>query len=426
MQIRKFLSAFILISMTLCLCFASGCGGEEPIGPRTSSLLVYAAEDGLYAIGEDTEKVLLAKGEHIYSPHVSPDGRYVYYNNSNDIFVVSADGGTSTLASPTARFAGFWDGRLLSYSSADGIRAYDPETGVSETLLPPDGSGYVSSVVFTRDCKKFAACIRTVDVGVDRPKGVYIRDTDLSDMEVLTSERICGKSEWLVEPLCWSADGGALVFSCGKADEARTQLFIVPIVDGASSVMGGTAMQYAAGSGISLSEDGKTAAVLAYKNDEELCESVCVIDLTTGRCRYIPSGTTGVGGIALSDDGALAAYTSKGISSGLYVYTNDTTLCVVGGDGKSEYAAPKFARDSMNIVFIGWGEKLRAETNAEGEAIGTYTETVASVYTAVANSAGSRVLAEGVKFPDGVYTDRWEDMFDYYTYVPDEIGTEEQ
>ena len=27
---------------------------------------------------------------------------------------------------------------------------------------------------------------------------------------------------------------------------------------------------------------------------------------------------------------------------------------------------------------------------------------------------------------DGVYTDRWEDMFDYYTYVPDEIGTEEQ
>lgn len=410
--------------MLFVLCFTSGCGEEEPTGPRTGSLLVYAGQDGLYACGEESEKILLAKGEHIYSPHVSPDGKYVYYNNSNDIFVVPADGGTPVLAAATARFAGFWGERLLSYSSVEGVKAYDPETGVSETLLPPDGSGYVSSVVFSPNGKKFAACLRTVDVGIDRPKGVYIRDTDLSDMEILSSERICGKSEWLVEPLCWSADGGALVFSCGEADSGRTQLYVVPIVDGASAVMGGNAMQYADGSGIALSKDGKSAAVLCYKNDEETVETVCVIDLTSARCRYIPSGTTGVGGVALSADGSLAAYTTKGISSGLYVYANDTTLCVVGGDGKNEYAAPKFAGNGMNIVFVGWGEKLRAETNAEGEAVGTYTETVASVYTAVANSAGSRVLAEGVKFPDGVYTDSWADMFDYYTYVPVETAAE--
>ncbi|MBR6772925.1 MAG: WD40 repeat domain-containing protein [Clostridia bacterium] len=420
MQIRKFLSAFILAAIFLCLCFSSGCGKEETEGPRTSSLLVYAAADGLYACGEGAEKVLLAKGEHIYSPHISPDGKYVYYNNSNDIFVVPAEGGTSVLAAETARFAGFWDGRLLSYSAALGVRAYDPESGVSETLLPSDGGGYVSSVAFSPNGKKFAACMRTTDVGVDRPKGVYIRDTDLSDMEILTSERICGKSDWLVEPLCWSADGGALVFSCGESGSDRNRLCIVPIVDGESAVMGGSSMQYASGSGIALSEDGKSAAALCFKNDEEQTETVCIIDLTNARCRYIPSGTTGVGGVALSSDGSLAAYTTKGISSGLYVYANETTLCVVGGDGKSEYAAPVFARDSMNIIFVGWGEKLRAETNAEGEAVGTYTETVASVYAAVANSAGSRVLAEGVKFPDGVYTESWADMFDYYSYVPAE------
>ena len=423
---RKFLSALILFALVFGACFVSGCAEEEVSGPRTSSLLAYVCADGLYVCGGDGgESVLLASGSHIYSPHISPDGKYVYFNNSNDIFVVPSEGGTPTLAAATAKFAGFWGERVLTYSASEGVKAYDPETGVSETLFAVSGTEFISSAVFSADEKKFAACVETVDVGIERPKGVYIRYTDLADMDVLSSERICGKSDWLTEPLCWSGDGGALIFSCGKAGEERTQLFIVPIVDGASSVMGGSSMQYARGSGIALSADGKKGAVITYKNSDETFETVCTIDLNTGRCKYIPSGTWGVSGAALSSDGSLVAYTTKGVTSGLFVYANDTTLCVEGGNGMQEYTAPKFSLGGTNIIFVGVGERLRAETNSSGEAVGTYSETVASVYSAVANSAGSKMLAEGLKFPDGVYTEAWADMYDYYEYVPAETSAEE-
>ncbi len=423
MYLRRKLFALIIALFTLLPLF-SGCSGEDPNAPRKTELLVYVTPEGLCALsGEET--VLLAKGKYIHSPHISPDGRYVYYNNSSDIFVVPISAGaTPTLAAADAEFSGFCGDRLLSCSASGGVRAYDPETGVSESMFADREEGFVSSVVLSPDEKKLAVCVRQIDVGIDRPRGIYIRYNDTADMDVFTSENICTDPTLLTEPLCWLADGGAIVFSCGKAGELRTKLWLLPVVEGASSPLGPGSMEFRADSRIALSADGKTAAFLTYKSSEDLVETVCILDLTRGKCAYVPSGTSGVSGTALSPDGELVAYTSSGAASGLYVYGNDTTICVSGGDGKNQYAAPVFTDNGQNLLFVGWGDRLLAETDSEGNAVGTYTETVASVWRASPNSAGSTRLADGLKFPDGVYTNSWSDMFDHYQYVPVETEGE--
>lgn len=419
MYLSKKLSAILLILVISLMPFAGGCSPEETQGERKTDLLVYVGPEGLYACSDTGEEsVLLAEGEFIHSPHISPDGRFVYFNNSNDIFVVPSEGGTPTLAAADGEFSGFLDGRLLSCSKTGGVRAYDPETGVSESMFPQKDEAFVSSVLISPDGKKLVAGVRYIDVGIERPEGVYIRYADTSDMDRFTSEDICTDRTLLAEPLCWLADGGAIVFSCGAPGDPRTGLWLFPIAEGAATPLGGSSAEYRAGSGVALSGDGSTAAFLTYRDQEDTVETVCLLDLTRARCSYIPSGNTGVSGVALSGDGELVAYTSLGIASGLYVYSNDTTLCVVGGDGKNQYAAPDFAHDASEIFFVGWGERLLAETDSNGEAVGTYTDTVASLYRASSNSAGSSRLADGLKFPDGVYTDSWADMYDHYEYVP--------
>ncbi len=427
MRFRKFLLILGLVLACGVLPLVSGCKAEKT-EDVSSSFLTYVGEDGLYTAPiEGGEGELIVKGKHIYSPRISLDGRYIYFNNSSDIFVVSRDGGVATLAAPDARFAGFFEGRLLSCSKTYGVRAYDPETGVSESMVPlKDESGYVVQALASPDEKKIAASVRYTDVGIEHTDGVYIRYADIPGLDRFTAKEICGHADWLVRPLCWSADGGAMVFACGKPGAEREKVYTLPLVDGAASPLGSGSMEFQANSRIAISADGKTAALLAYRTADDLEETVCVVDLTRARCSYIPSGTSGVSGAALSANGSLVAYTSGGSASGLYVYANDTTLCVVGGDGKSQYAAPRFARNGMNIVFVGWGERLRAETDSEGNAVGTYSETVVSLYSAIANTAGSKRLVDGLKFPDGVYTSSWEDMYDFYEELPLDVETSEK
>ncbi|MBR4940796.1 MAG: PD40 domain-containing protein [Clostridia bacterium] len=431
MRLKKILLSLLLAALAVLLPLVSGCAAEDPTGPRTEPLLVYVGEEGLYACSGDGEnRVLLVEGEYIHSPRISPDGRYVYFNNSSDIFVVPTSGGTPTLAAAAAKNSGFLGPRLLSYSSKndsvslDGIYAFDPENGVSEALYVASGANYVSSAALSYDCRKLAVSVSFVDVGVERSEGLYIRYMDMPELDRFTAKSICGHADWQVIPLCWLSDGGALVLSCGSSNSERAQLYVLPIIDGAAAPLGSSSMQFLANSRISLSADGKTAALLTYRSSEDLYETICIADLTRAKCSYIPSGSSGVTGTALSPDGDLVAYTSGGTASGLFVYANDTTLCVEGGDGKSEYSAPFFSEKGTNILFVGWGERLLAELDSDGNPVGTYTETIASVYSSVPNSAGSRRIADGLKFPDGVYTDSWYDMYDYYEYIPPETGIE--
>ncbi len=419
--IRKYLFA---ICAALCVsALLSGCFFERS-GDSPEDMLAYVGEDGLYMYYmESKESALIAAGEHIFSPKISPDGKYVYFNRSSDIFVVPVSGGTAALASPDAKFVCFSSGRMISCSYSGGVRAYDPETGVTETLFTAADGCFVDSALISPDKVRLAAGVRYVDVGVDRPEGLYVKNRGLPEPEKFSSESICGRSDWLVEPLCWSSDGGALLLACGAAGEKRPQLFSLPVIEGASSLLGGKNVAYKAESDYSVSSDGSHAAFLTYRYEEDELETICVVDLTKLRFSYIPSGFSGVSGTAVSSDGSVVAYTAAGNGAGdrgVYVYANDNTICVVESSAGTEYAAPLFSANDSALFFVGWGERLLAETDADGNAVGTYTAVVASVYTAAANTSGCTRILDGLKFPDGVYTGSWYDMYDFFEYIPEE------
>ncbi len=424
---RRILTRLVLLLAAVwTLAAASGCGPDHTRDKWYGCFLVYVSEDGLELFRMDTrERQTLIRGAHLFSPHVSPDGTLVYFNNSSDIFCVPVSGGTAALASPDASFLGFdAAGRMLSRSSG-GVRAYDPASGVTEILVNAPDNGFVDGALLSPDESRLVFARRYTDVGIDRPDGAYVRSRDLPELDAFSSLQICGRADWLTDPLAWSCDSGAVIFGCGAAGAERLQLFSLPIIEGASMPLGGKTLLLPAGTRLSLSADGTCAAFPAYRSPADELETVCLLDLKTLKARFIPSGYSGVSGVALSSDGSLAAYTSAGAAggeSGFYLYANDTTICVVSGGGRTEYAAPRFASNDLDVIFVGAGERLLAETDRNGNAVGTYTAPVASLYTAVANTSGSTRLVDGLRFPDGVYTDRWEDLYDFYEY--DTAGSE--
>lgn len=394
---KTFLLAVAALSVLSC----QSCGQKSKTTAGNGSKIAFATVSGIGIYhtsgGEITYPV---SGSNIYRLIFSPDGNYLFFKKSSDLFCLDIASGKEKLAAPNADPVCYKDDLMICVSESNGITAYNPKTGENTQLVPKPENGYIALVLFSNDRSRMLYSVCMKDVGKVITLSLNITIPGSEDIDTLSPEAVSGEVGKLSVPLCWAADGSSFLVKYGYSDASRMTVYAYPIIEGSPSSLGKKPLSIAANADFRVSADGSHAVVPAFQNVEDALETIALINLKSLGFSYIPSGSDGLSGLDISSDATMIAYASGSAADGsqtqgIYIYSNNVTLKLCGGDGMT-YASPAFSSDGRTLYFIGL-------TDGDGD-----------LYSASTNSAGCKKLFGGVAPPDGIYTSSWRDMFAVY------------
>lgn len=398
---NRIFKAFLLAAAALAILFCQSCGQNKKALYDGGHKVAFVSDNGIglydFKSGNITYPV---EGKNIHKPLFSPDGRYLFYKQSSDLFCVDLSTSKISLAAADANPVCFKDGLLICASRTNGITRYNPKSGENGLLVKPAEAGYISDVLPSPDKSRmlYTTCIEDVGRIITLSYNVTIPGSD--DSDIFYPAELTGDVGKLAIPLCWLPDGGSILVKYGYSISSKMQVMVFPVIEGSASLLKGKTLTVSAGAVFRVSADGKRAVIPAYRTADDEFETISLIDLEAKNFSYIPSGYTGISGLDISADASMVAYASgehpeDSTASGIYIYSNSVTLKICGGDGIS-YICPVFSPDSKELYFIG----LSGNKNY--------------FYSALTNTAGCKRLFGGIAAPDGVYSKSWCDMFAVY------------
>ena len=355
---------------------------------------------------------LLVEGEYIFSPKFSPDGAYITFNNSSDLFFYDLKAGKPALAYPNAR-ALYWDalGRLVALSAADGIVVVTPGGGSFVYISGPTG-GVITHIVRPANAGGLAYASQRYDAGRVRHLGVSIVSSKLGDglLPYMLPTRL-GADIWTSSPipLAFSSDGTMLIINYKplQREDKRNLLYFYNMATGAFRTLRtrpfGLSGDYA-----TAVVAGDYAYIPVLDKTGDVSETIMLINLKTMAYKLLPTNAGGVDSMSAADE-TMVCYSSGG---SIYLYRADTnrTLLICAGS----YAGP--GGDDGDAAHIG-GTGIYFDLPAlfgDGIvfALGI-SDGAGGIYTARTTTQGAeRIEGVTVKPPDIPYGIDWGDMFD--------------
>lgn len=399
MMMRSF-KAFALVAVMLAMLFCQSCGGEKDLyAGGDNAAFVSDSGIGLYDF-KSKNITHPVTGKNIHRLVFSPDGKYLFYKQSSDLFCLDLSTSISSLAAANASPVCFKDGLLICASETNGITRYNPQSGESGLLVKPAEVGKISDVLLSPDKSRMLYTVCSEDVGRIITLSYSITIPGSNDSDIFYPAALTDDVGKLAVPVCWLPDGGAILVKYGYSGSSKAGVMTFPVIEGATSLLKGKTLTVSADAIFRISADSKHAAVEAFRASDDEFETIALIDLEAKNFSYIPSGSNGVSGLDISADASMIAYASgkhsQGLATpGIYIYSSNVTLKICGGDGIS-YICPIFSENSRELYFIGI---------STGKAY---------FYSALTNTAGCNRLFGGIAEPDGVYAKSWYDMFAVY------------
>ncbi len=384
MKKRGMHKAFLLLLAVLCTSVLSSCARRAKSEP--TDMLAYCTDEGLFLSDADGSNASLAvKGSHISKIFFSEDGRYIVYNNSNDVFFYDRDTDKSDFLTANARCVAFTGGKAVLLTATQGVLLADPALHTLETAIPQPKDGYISAVCPSPvEGTRFAYSVCYSDAGREYYKAFCIASSDTGDVLAFTPKEICGNPNGMPTPLFWSENGSTVIFSCPVSPGSPSMLYSLAIADSSPARL--------AGAKTFQLENGGLLSLTSYA-----AMSVSKVSASGSYIALIDRGDLSVSllsteaapdALSVSPDGSTVSYSSDG---SVYVSSSGRTLFICGGG----YTSPNFSPDGLRIYSVFPGEDI-------------------SLCRSNANSAGAEVIVSGLRSPDPYYDEEFADLYEFF------------
>jgi hypothetical protein len=389
------LKIFVLFLIAGLFAACAGCAPKkEPL--KTSGIIAYVCDGGLALYDAETKTSrLLVAGAHIQNVLFSPDRRYIFYNDSSDLFCFDRETGKRGLVAADSKAVSFLNGRLVTISKTYGIRLCDYEAGGSSTLVEKPDNGYIGHVLPSNDGSRLAYTVLYDDAGVTLTRALCVTVPGASDVISYAPIQIGGNLLAMPKPIAWTPDDSALIFSYGPEGK-KAQLYSFQIVDGEPVAFAKKTLNMPAAARFEVSGDKTTAAATLTPIPGEDSVTIARINLAEEKYEFLPYGGLDIAGFDISADGSkiVFARASEEVYGGVFLYQNNKTLHICG-DQQTRCCYPLFSDNDE------WIYSVTPEENI-----------TLTLYRSQSNTAGASAVLSGIKMPEGGISESCLQMFD--------------